>query len=210
MSRECKCGCGQEVNEFKPGEFRSYVSGHNTHGEDNPFYGKQHSKKTKERLSESRKNIKISEETRKKLSVSSTGRIKSEQTRRKLSEAKSGDKHHNWSGGIMTVKGGRIFIRISKGEYKARARIVVEKGIGRSLLSNEIVHHINGDPSDDRIENLTVTNHSAHVISHNLGAKRSELTKSRIGAKSRGRVCSEETKLKISKSLKENRYGKNK
>lgn len=209
MSQKCKCGCGQEVNEFKPGRFRSYVSGHNSHGENNPFYGKTHSKKTRVRLSESRKNIEISEETRKKLSLSSTGRIKSEETRKKLSAAKSGNKHHNWNGGIMTREGGRVFIRISKNIYKARARMVMEEKIGRRLTKNEIVHHINGDPSDDRVENLMITNRAVHVIGHHTGSKRSEETRKKIGAKSLGRVCSQETRLKISKSLMENRYGKN-
>ena len=210
MPQKCKCGCGQEVNEFRPGKFRSYVTGHNSHGEGNPFYGKHHSGKTKKRLSESRKNIKISEETRKKLALSSTGRVKSEETRKKLSAAKTGSRHHNWNGGIMVKDDGRVFIRVSKKTYKARARIIMEETLGRALSSQEIVHHINGDPSDDSAENLMITNRAVHVIGHHTGTKRSQLTRERIGAKSRGRFHSDETKMKISKSLKEGRYGKNK
>lgn len=41
----------------------------------------------------------------------------------------------------------------SKG-YCFEHRIVVEKFIGRFLTNNEIIHHINGNRADNRIENL--------------------------------------------------------
>lgn len=210
MTQKCKCGCGLEVNEFKPGKYRSYINGHNSLGKNNPFYGEKHSQETKNKLSKLRKGTKISEETRKKIAAASIGRIKSEETRKKISDAHAKEKHHNWNGGVMTNKNGRVFIRIAKGVYKARSRIIMENKLNRILSSKEIVHHINGDPSDDRIENLIITNRANHVIEHHTGAKRSELTRKRIGIKSLGRIKSEETKLKISKSLMENRYGKNK
>lgn len=38
--------------------------------------------------------------------------------------------------------------------YVYRYRLVVEKHIGRKLLPEEVVHHLNNNPLDDRIENL--------------------------------------------------------
>jgi len=55
-------------------------------GEKNPMYGKQHSEKTRRRMSKTHKGKIVSEKTRRKL----RGRIVSEKTRRKLSKASKG------------------------------------------------------------------------------------------------------------------------
>jgi hypothetical protein len=45
-------------------------------------------------------------------------------------------------------------------------RILMEKNIGRKLLSTEIVHHINEDRLDNRIENLQIVSRSLHNKIH--------------------------------------------
>jgi predicted RNA-binding Zn-ribbon protein involved in translation (DUF1610 family) len=46
------------------------------------------------------------------------------------------------------------------------SRVLMEEHLGRQLSSNEHVHHINGDKTDDRIENLIVLTHAEHTKLH--------------------------------------------
>ena len=46
-------------------------------------------------------------------------------------------------------------------------RWMMEQHLGRKLLPTEHVHHLNGDPLDNRIENLRVMDQNAHIRLHN-------------------------------------------
>jgi group I intron endonuclease len=87
-------GCkNQRVSEYTKAKIRKAML-----GENNPFYGKCHSEKSKAKMSEAHKNI--SEETRRKISESLKNRLKnpenngmygkshSDEARRKMSETK--------------------------------------------------------------------------------------------------------------------------
>ena len=45
-------------------------------------------------------------------------------------------------------------------------RAVIEESLGRRLSSDEVVHHVNGDKTDNRAENLIVMSPTAHSQLH--------------------------------------------
>jgi len=77
---------------------------------------------------------------------------------KKLSEYK-GERSSGWKGGRYIDWEGYIHILIenketNKNEYVKKHRWVMEQHLGRKLKEKEVVHHINKDLSDNRIENL--------------------------------------------------------
>ena len=54
-----------------------------------------------------------------------------------------------------------------RGVVKPFARWVMEQYIGRELSTDEYVHHLNEDPSDNRLENLAIVSPKEHNRIHN-------------------------------------------
>lgn len=54
----------------------------------------------------------------------------------------------------------------TKNNYVLLHRVIVENHLGRLLNSDEVVHHINGDKRDNRIENLQVMTNVEHALLH--------------------------------------------
>lgn len=81
----------------------------------------------------------------------------------------NGENHYSWGGGIFKDKG---YFRRNK--YVGNGirtmpllhREIVEKHLGRKLLPKEVVHHIDGNRSNNNLSNLQVMSWSEHSKLH--------------------------------------------
>lgn len=70
----------------------------------------------------------------------------------------------------MNKRGYRL-INIGIGKYELEHRVEMEKYIGRKLRKEEIVHHVNENRLDNRIENLKIMTPGEHSRLHMTGFK---------------------------------------
>lgn len=133
------------------------------------------------------------------------------------SKAISGSNHPRWKNGIWIKNVGHTkykFIRSPNHPnrtvhgYVREHILVIEKYLGRYLKPTEIIHHLNGNGLDNRLENLKVTDRTVHQRIHRLGKPLSEETRRKLSiAISKARkekpwYPSEMTKMKTSETMK--------
>jgi hypothetical protein len=107
---------------------------------------------------------KFTEQWKNRISKSLTGRkLPREQVRKSIQSRLGkylGEKASNWKGGKIKDRIGYIYIYCpnhpfsNNKKYVREHRLVMERHIKRYLKPNEIIHHINHNPSDNRLSNL--------------------------------------------------------
>jgi hypothetical protein len=73
---------------------------------------------------------------------------------------KTGPEHWNWKGGHVTRSGYRITYKNGRRDYEHR--LIAEEMLGRPLNSDEVVHHKDGNRTNNSPDNLVVMKTHEH------------------------------------------------
>lgn len=119
-----------------------------------------------------------------------------------LTKRHYGPDHWNWKGGHVTSAGYRVISKCGKHNLYEH-RVIAEEMLGRPLRSDEVVHHKDGNRSNNSPDNLVVMTQKQHTR-NNEGIKRYFHTGPDCVEASRALHKLGWSKTKISKALRVN------
>lgn len=100
--------------------------------------------------------------------------------RRRISEANrgrnTGAQNPRWRGGVQMRQGRKnILVGVdhpmaTASGYVLEYRLVMAEKLGRPLTTDELVHHIDGDPTNNHPDNLALVSRSQHMRIHRAEA----------------------------------------
>lgn len=82
-------------------------------------------------------------------------------------KARRGEKHGMWKGGKRLTSDGYVIYKAGalRGQHEHRA--VMEQALGRPLSPGELVHHIDGNKTNNDLDNLQILTQAEHNRIHN-------------------------------------------
>ena len=100
------------------------------------------------------------------------GRRMPEATKQKLREANTAERNYHWSGGRKMHSEGYVLVYLpghhlaNKHGFALEHRVVAEQKYGMNLKTGDIVHHIDGNKTNNDPENIVVLSRSEHAKIH--------------------------------------------
>ena len=158
--------------------------------------GSKCSDETRRKMSLSHAGLKLSKKHCMNISKALRGKKFSTAHRQKMSDVRIGIRGNlssAWRGG-KSINNGYAMLYMPDhpstccGRYVFEHRLVMEKYLRRYLKPEEVVHHINGIKTDNRLENLELMTRSIHRSHHTKGKNNPMF----------GKPCTAERKKKIS------------
>ena len=91
---------------------------------------------------------------------------------KKLPPEKKGKNHPSWKGGTFLSSDGYVMRYVGKRSgcgwesYKKEHILIAEELLDRKLTRSEVVHHIDGDKTNNKVDNLHITDSAGHRLAH--------------------------------------------